>query len=64
MVDLYLLVENLRLYLESEEVQLMSNGGMYLPIGNETKQYPLSLGRVFLQGKVKFNTGGSGTFYI
>ena len=62
-LDLYLLVENLRLYLESEEIQLLSNGGTYLPSGEEKTQYPLSLGLPFLeQGDQNqpFNTGGSG----
>jgi glycoprotein-N-acetylgalactosamine 3-beta-galactosyltransferase len=61
--DLYLIVENLRLYLESEEIQLAANGGKYLPNGNETKQLPLFLGRRFKeQGNEKriFNSGGSG----
>jgi len=61
--DLYLIVENLRLYLESEEIQLAANGGKYLPTGNETKQLPLFLGRRFKeQGNEKrmFNSGGSG----
>jgi len=61
--DLYLLVENLRLYLESEEIQLASNGGERLPTGKEGKQLPLFLGRRFKeQGNEKriFNSGGSG----
>jgi len=43
--DYYLLVENLRLYLESEEIQLASNGGFQLPKGDEKEQTPLYLGR-------------------
>ena len=31
MIGLYVLVENLRLYLESEEIQLAANGGELLP---------------------------------
>ena len=58
--DLYLLVENLRLFVESEEVQLLSNGGTYLPNGNEKYQFPISLGLRFTQGRDIFNTGGSG----
>lgn len=61
--DLYLLVENLRLYLESEEIQLASNGGERLPTGKEGKQLPLFLGRRFKeQGNENriFNSGGSG----
>ena len=45
--DYYLLVENLRLYLESEEIQLASNGGMKLPLGKEMEQTPLYLGHRF-----------------
>lgn len=61
--DLFLIVENLRLYLESEEIQAASNGGFYLPMGNESMQIPLFLGRRFaLLGKRNdmFNSGGSG----
>ena len=61
--DLYVLVENLRLYVESEEIQLAANGGETLPIGNETKQLPLFLGRRFKEGgndQRIFNSGGSG----
>lgn len=61
--DLYLLVENLRLYLESEEVQLAANGGTYLPDGKQKQQIPLFLGRRFAeQGNMEriFNSGGSG----
>jgi glycoprotein-N-acetylgalactosamine 3-beta-galactosyltransferase len=61
--DLYVIVENLRLYLESEEVQLAANGGEYLPSGDEKKQLPLFLGRRFAeQGNYEriFNSGGSG----
>lgn len=58
-LDLYLLVENLRLYLESKEIQALSSGGGV----NKTMQYPLSLGLPFLEdGRelTQFNTGGSG----
>ena len=48
--DLYLIVENLRLYLESEEIQLASNGGHYLPNGSEDTQIPLFMGRRFQEG--------------
>lgn len=61
--DVYLLVENLRLYLESEEIRTASNGGMYLPDGTETSQTPLFLGRRFAyMGDMEdiFNSGGSG----
>jgi glycoprotein-N-acetylgalactosamine 3-beta-galactosyltransferase len=61
--DLYLIVENLRLYLESEEIRTASNGGIYLPDGTETMQTPLFLGRRFAyQGDMNdiFNSGGSG----
>jgi len=61
--DLYVLVENLRLYLESEEIQLATNGGKSLPDSSPTSQYPLFLGRRFKeQGKEDriFNSGGSG----
>jgi len=61
--DLYLIVENLRLYLESEEIQLASNGGHYLPDGTEESQTPLFLGRRFAEGGDRdrmFISGGSG----
>jgi glycoprotein-N-acetylgalactosamine 3-beta-galactosyltransferase len=61
--DLYLIVENLRLYLESEEIRTAANGGIYLPDGTETSQVPLFLGRRFAyQGDMNdiFNSGGSG----
>ena len=61
--DLYVIVENMRLYLESEEVQLAANGGDYLPNGDEKEQTPLFLGRRFAeQGNYQriFNSGGSG----
>jgi len=45
--DTFVIVENLRLYLESEEIKLAANGGVLLPMGNETKQTPLMLGRRF-----------------
>lgn len=45
--DLLLIVENLRLYLESEENRAASNGGVYLHDGTETTQTPLFLGRQF-----------------
>ena len=61
--DLYLIVENLRYYLESEEIKTAANGGVYLPLGNETKQVPLYLGcRQKRRGRKKdiYNSGGSG----
>ena len=61
--DLFLIVENLRLYLESEEIQTAANGGIYLPDGTETTQTPLFLGRRFAyQGDMNdiFISGGSG----
>ena len=61
--DMYVLVENLRLYLESDEIQVAANGGTYLPIGNETSQTPLYLGRrLALDGKMSriYNSGGPG----
>ena len=61
--DLYLIVENLRLYLESEEIRLASNGGHYLPNGSEDTQTPLFLGRRFAEGgnrDTMFISGGSG----
>lgn len=61
--DLYLVVENLRLYLESDEIRLAANGGEFFPDGTETKQLPLFLGRRFMeQGNDQriFNSGGSG----
>lgn len=61
--DLYLIVENLRLYLESEEIKVAANGGVYLPDGTETEQTPLFLGRRFAYaGNMDdvFVSGGSG----
>lgn len=61
--DLYVIVENMRLYLESDEVQLAANGGDYLPNDDEMDQIPLFLGRRFAeQGNYErlFNSGGSG----
>jgi len=61
--DLYLIVENLRLYLESEEIQLASNGGIDLPDGSEDTQTPLFMGRRFAEGGNRdrmFISGGSG----
>ena len=56
---MYLIVENLRLYLESEEIQLAHN----LPDGSEETQTPLFLGRRFAEGGNMdriFISGGSG----
>jgi glycoprotein-N-acetylgalactosamine 3-beta-galactosyltransferase len=61
--DLLLLVENLRYYLESEEIQTAQNGGIYLPDGTETTQVPLFLGCRFAYGgdlNDIYNSGGSG----
>jgi glycoprotein-N-acetylgalactosamine 3-beta-galactosyltransferase len=60
---LFLLVENLRYYLESEEIRTAANGGIYLPEENEAKQTPLLLGRRFAyMGDMNniFDSGGSG----
>lgn len=61
--DSFIIVENLRLYLESEEIRLASNGGVLLPTGNETSQVPLLLGRRFAfkgdQNDI-FPSGGAG----
>jgi len=59
------LVENLRLYLESEEVMLASNGGIFLPstTGVPSKQQPLYVGCRFLWHGMKdrvYVTGGGG----
>jgi glycoprotein-N-acetylgalactosamine 3-beta-galactosyltransferase len=61
--DMYVLVENLRLYVESDEIQMAANGGTYLPSGEETLQTPLFLGRrLAFDGKMSriYNTGGPG----
>jgi len=62
--DLYLIVENLRLYLESDEIQAAQNGGIYLPSEEPlTHQTPLFLGRRFAyMGDMDdiFLSGGSG----
>ena len=56
-------MENLRLYLESEEIKVAANGGVFLPDGSETEQTPLFLGRRFAyDGNLDdvFISGGSG----
>ena len=61
--SLYLLVENLKMYLESDEIQTAQNGGVYLPNGDENEQTPLFLGRRFAyQGDMDdiFNSGDPG----
>jgi glycoprotein-N-acetylgalactosamine 3-beta-galactosyltransferase len=61
--DLFLIVENVKLYLESEEIRTAANGGIHLPRGNETMQTPLLLGRRFayLGNRDEiFDSGGSG----
>ncbi|KAL7566197.1 hypothetical protein ACA910_011271 [Epithemia clementina (nom. ined.)] len=61
--DLYVIVENLKQYLESEEIRTAANGGTYLPDGSETSQTPLFLGRRFAyMGNMDdiFISGGSG----
>lgn len=61
--DTFVIVENLRLYVESEEIKLASNGGIFLPMGNETSQTPLFLGRRFaFKGDRNdiFPSGGAG----
>uniref|UniRef100_A0A7R9WZP1 Hexosyltransferase n=2 Tax=Craspedostauros australis TaxID=1486917 RepID=A0A7R9WZP1_9STRA len=63
--DLFLMVENLRLYLESEEIRTAANGGEYLPDENSDSkmQTPLFLGRRFAYGGDRDNifiSGGSG----
>jgi len=62
--DLYLIVENLRLYLESDVIRSAANGGKEpLKDWEEKFQTPLFLGRRFAeQGNMDriFNSGGSG----
>lgn len=61
--DLYVIVENLKLYLGSEEIQTAANGGLHMPKGTETTQTPLFLGRRFAyMGDMNdiFISGGSG----
>jgi hypothetical protein len=56
-------VENLRLYLESEEIKVAANGGKYLPNGDETQQTPLYLSRRFAYHGDRNNiypSGGAG----
>jgi len=60
--DLFLLVENMRLYLESNEIKLAAKGGSTdgTPPGHEK---PLFLGRRFAEGGNRnrmFNSGGAG----
>ena len=60
---MYVLVENLRLYLESDEIQIAANGGFRRPNGTETEQIPIFLGRRFQNNgnyNEIFNTGGPG----
>ena len=61
--DVYVLVENLRMYIESDEIQAAANGGFDLPKGNETHQTPLYLGQRMkdegLYDRI-YNTGGPG----
>jgi glycoprotein-N-acetylgalactosamine 3-beta-galactosyltransferase len=61
--DMYVIVDNLRLYLESDEIRAAANGGEYLPDGTEEAQVPLYLGRRYaLRGDMEnlFNSGGPG----
>ena len=61
--DLYLIVDNLRYYLESEEIKTAANGGIFLPSDNETKQVPLYLGCRHNRKGIPndlYNAGGSG----
>mmetsp|Transcript_42166 Transcript_42166/g.101416 ORF Transcript_42166/g.101416 Transcript_42166/m.101416 type:complete len:1036 (-) Transcript_42166:81-3188(-) len=61
--DLFVIVENLREYVESEEIRTAANGGVYLPDGTEKFQTPLLLGRRFAYlGNMEeiFDSGGSG----
>jgi glycoprotein-N-acetylgalactosamine 3-beta-galactosyltransferase len=61
--DQFILMENLRLYLESEEIRTAANGGIYLPDGSETMQTPLYLGRrMAYEGDMTdlYNAGGPG----
>ena len=60
---MFLIVENLRYYLESEEIRTAANGGVYLSDGDESKQTPLLLGRRFAsKGEMDniFVSGGPG----
>ncbi|KAL7452351.1 hypothetical protein ACHAWC_006130, partial [Mediolabrus comicus] len=60
--DMYVLVENLRLYLESEEIQLASSGGR-MPKTSSKKQHPLIIGSIFRRDGEEdklFLTGGGG----
>ncbi|GKY98032.1 hypothetical protein MPSEU_000761300 [Mayamaea pseudoterrestris] len=61
--DLFLIVENLRRYLESDEIQAAQNGGLFISNGPERMQVPLYLGKRFrFGGRIRtiFNTGGPG----
>ena len=63
--DMWMIVENMRLYLESEEIVTAANGGKYLPNGDEKTQTPLYLGSTFAyRGKPDrlYQTGGPGKF--
>jgi glycoprotein-N-acetylgalactosamine 3-beta-galactosyltransferase len=64
--DLYLIVENLRHYLESEEIQLASNGGQFLPNGYESTQMPLFLGKLLSEygNKDKLYLGGGSGYTL
>jgi glycoprotein-N-acetylgalactosamine 3-beta-galactosyltransferase len=61
--DMYVIVDNLRQYLDSDEIRAAANGGSRLPDGTETSQVPLYLGRQFAAGGDRadtYNTGGPG----
>jgi hypothetical protein len=64
--DMWLIVENLKEYLGSEEIRTAANGGLYLPPQQQnlknTTQVPLYLGGRYRNPKgIAYNTGGPGT---
>jgi glycoprotein-N-acetylgalactosamine 3-beta-galactosyltransferase len=63
--DLFLIVENLKFYLDSDEIRTASNGGYFLPSTSteQQQQTPLYLGRryAYLGNRDEmYNAGGSG----
>ncbi|GKY96296.1 hypothetical protein MPSEU_000589300 [Mayamaea pseudoterrestris] len=61
--DMYLLVENMRRYLESDEIQAAQNGGYFVSTEPQEMQVPLYLGKRFARGGNMasiYNTGGPG----
>jgi glycoprotein-N-acetylgalactosamine 3-beta-galactosyltransferase len=64
--DMWLIVENLRDYLGSEEIRTAANGGLYIPQGRNKTQIPIYLGSRWKDWKDDdgvYNTGGPGAYF-